>query len=755
MSSLAPTVPVYVTAFHGDAEALDTLLLRLKAELGGVPLAVLASDEEALASVAAVHGVPLRAVLPAQADDERYWCQLLEVLGDETGPLIVLRSGTELPSCWYGRMQPQADREPALYFPLCLRHASTSIFADPARSSSLDVTALDTWLNLHAPGKVFDLPALSGWSAWLQPARCRRVKAADDPQLARVLIEVGELLLATDAVVVDDGRFEAQQLPAPYAAWQDARIHHHPLAVMRHAMGERESRAEEPPAHVPATKPVRLHLSHGWGGGLWRWVEDFCTADTACHNFILRPIGEPDGFCKALALHTAGHAEPVATWTLARPILSTALSHHEYTAVLREIITTFQVNALFVSSLIGHSLDALRTGLPTTLVLHDFYPLCPLIMASWNGPCSQCSDTRLADCLQHNSAQRFFELEPPSYWPRLRAEFVALLAGHPLSPIGEHTGHPLSQIPGQSLLAMGQSRVATGQSLELVAPTPSVARRWQQLAPSLDPARFHVIPHGLPAALVERFVQTRRPAGDASERERLRVLILGSLEAHKGGTLLREALPALRSCADFILLGTGTSGEAFAGEEGVEVLAEYRREELAELVAQQEADLGLLLSTVPETFSYTLSELLAAGIPVVATALGAFDDRIVQDESGWLIEPTSDALIAKVQELHADRGRIRAVRRKLLDEAPRSALEMVEDYAALPGAALAPAVCARLHPWRWPEPEPALIPQELTPAEAEASEEVVESSDAFPGETVAPGTGSWAPLRVLRRLFGD
>src|SRR5690606_32812452 len=320
----------------------------------------------------------------------------------------------------------------------------------------------------------------------------------------------------------------------------DARIHHHPLAVMRHAMGERESRAEEPPAHVPATKPVRLHLSHGWGGGLWRWIEDFCTADTACHNFILRPIGELDGFCKALALHAAGNAEPVATWTLARPILSTALSHHEYTTVLHEIITTYRVNALFVSSLIGHSLDALRTGLPTTLVLHDFYPLCPLIMASWNGPCSQCSDARLSDCLKHNAAQRFFELEPSSYWPRLRAEFVRLVGG---------------------------------QSLDLVAPTPSVARRWQQLAPALDPAHFHVIPHGLPAPLVEQFVQTRHPVSEAPERERLRVLVLGSLEAHKGGALLRAALPALLSFADFVLLGTGNNGEAFVGEEGVEVLA--------------------------------------------------------------------------------------------------------------------------------------------------------------------------------------
>src|SRR5690606_19496851 len=108
-----------------------------------------------------------------------------------------------------------------------------------------------------------------------------------------------------DALVVDDSRFPPADMPEMYPAWRDSMLHRHPLAVMRHAMSELSARRETPPADLDAVKPVRLHLSHGWGGGLWRWVEDFMAADQACLNLVLRPVGEPDGFGKTLVLYAA------------------------------------------------------------------------------------------------------------------------------------------------------------------------------------------------------------------------------------------------------------------------------------------------------------------------------------------------------------------------------------------------------------------------------------------------------------------
>ena len=98
-------------------------------------------------------------------------------------------------------------------------------------------------------------------------------------------------------------------------------------------------------------------------------------------------------------------------------------------------------------------------------------------------------------------------------------------------------------------------------------------------------------------------------------------------------------------------------------------------------------DIGLLLSSVPETFSYTLSELFAAGIPPIATNLGAFSDRIDPGKTGWLVPPRPEALVACLAALAQDRNQVRAVRDTLLSNDQRSSSDMVADYLALLPAA--------------------------------------------------------------------
>ena len=41
----------------------------------------------------------------------------------------------------------------------------------------------------------------------------------------------------------------------------------------------------------------------------------------------------------------------------------------------------------------------------------------------------------------------------------------------------------------------------------------------------------------------------------------------------------------------------------------------------------------------PETYSHTLTESIASGIPVVATDLGALKERIEEYGVGWLVNP--------------------------------------------------------------------------------------------------------------------
>jgi len=224
-----------------------------------------------------------------------------------------------------------------------------------------------------------------------------------------------------------------------------------------------------------------------------------------------------------------------------------------------------------------------------------------------------------------------------------------------------------------------------------------VVQRLQALVPALAKTPVSVIEHGLSPALTASLAVAH--SGQQQSKERLRIVVLGSLAEHKGTAILAPVIKSIVDFADLVLLGCGEEGRRFRGIKGVSVIDFYERENLGALLAEHAPDIGVLLSRVPETFSYTLSELRAAGIPVAATRLGAFADRTVHNGNGWLFTPDSVALLALLQELNTDRSRVAAVRAALLKAPIRLNSEMVADYNKLARAGGSPfTVLTPSHP---------------------------------------------------------
>jgi glycosyltransferase involved in cell wall biosynthesis len=65
---------------------------------------------------------------------------------------------------------------------------------------------------------------------------------------------------------------------------------------------------------------------------------------------------------------------------------------------------------------------------------------------------------------------------------------------------------------------------------------------------------------------------------------------------------------------------------------------------LSSLLVEQRASVALVLSQVPETYSLVLSESWAAGVPAVATSIGALTER-VSAGGGLLVDPDADPAI--------------------------------------------------------------------------------------------------------------
>lgn len=469
---------------------------------------------------------------------------------------------------------------------------------------------------------------------------------ADDPlgPLRAVIDAARAAQSADEAAEVARERAARPPAPLPQVLWQDA---------VRHVGMDRvESPACNTVAAAPVPQEVWLHVAHSWGGGVARWVHDMAGADaTRARHLVLRSRSWRNQAGVRLELVEPALADEVLlAWNLEPPIDFCATAHTQYRAILADLVAAFDVRAVVVSSLIGHALEALETGLPTIVVLHDLFPFCPALFGWFGQSCTECGADTLARCFTHNPLNVFWQHADVARWQALREAYGARLSA---------------------------------QALTVVAPSRSVYERYAKLLPALRTRSWHCIAHGLaraPAALLPR------PA------QRLKVLVPGRLAPHKGLDLLRQVLPQIGAFADVLLLGCGDFGMAFAGLPHVQSVNDYAQAQLAAHVAAFAPDCALLLSTLPETFSYTLSEMQALGIPVLASAHGAFAERIVEGHNGFLVAPQAAEVVGRLKAWADERRDLAEVAARLRQQPVRTATQMVADYRALlPARALGAA----------------------------------------------------------------
>lgn len=132
------------------------------------------------------------------------------------------------------------------------------------------------------------------------------------------------------------------------------------------------------------------------------------------------------------------------------------------------------------------------------------------------------------------------------------------------------------------------------------------------------------------------------PAAD----EPLRILVLGALSVFKGADALEASAlqaRAMRAPLEFHLLGFAYRPLRTKPFSNLQVHGAYQEAELAERIADIKPHVVWFPGSCPETYSYTLSAVLEAGLPVVATDIGAFSERLAGRDWTWLVEPDRSA----------------------------------------------------------------------------------------------------------------
>ena len=84
----------------------------------------------------------------------------------------------------------------------------------------------------------------------------------------------------------------------------------------------------------------------------------------------------------------------------------------------------------------------------------------------------------------------------------------------------------------------------------------------------------------------------------------------------------------------------------------------YNDSELPALIASYGVHVVLFPNRLPESFSYTLSEVWAAGIPVIVPDEGALAERVSRHQGGWLLPArfSADQASSLLQRLFSPEG---------------------------------------------------------------------------------------------------
>ena len=219
-----------------------------------------------------------------------------------------------------------------------------------------------------------------------------------------------------------------------------------------------------------------------------------------------------------------------------------------------------------------------------------------------------------------------------------------------LARAGASRGGPLA--PGLvPLLALRERRLRRilDSAACLIAPSGFV-KEWY-IAHGVPQERIRVLAHG-----VERPLRplTARPPGAT-----LRIAYIGGLSAQKGVHVLIEAAKQLTGACELWIAGDERADPEYvaklrsAAGQQVSFLGALDRAQLWECLAQ--VDALAVPSLWYETFSLITHEAFAAGVPVLASNLGALASAVRNGVNGLLIAPGNvEAWSAALQQLVDD-----------------------------------------------------------------------------------------------------
>ncbi len=139
---------------------------------------------------------------------------------------------------------------------------------------------------------------------------------------------------------------------------------------------------------------------------------------------------------------------------------------------------------------------------------------------------------------------------------------------------------------------------------------------------------------------------------------RLHIGVLGTMTTVKGAANINRLASYIREQGWQVPI-TVVGRSLVPMQEGVRVLGSYQVESLPDIIRQEGINIYFMSTIVPETFSRTLSEAMALGLPVVAYDIGAQGARVKHYSLGRAIpiDASMEELFGALEQLFQDSKR--------------------------------------------------------------------------------------------------
>lgn len=316
--------------------------------------------------------------------------------------------------------------------------------------------------------------------------------------------------------------------------------------------------------------------------------------------------------------------------------------NRQYRKMLERIIDGFRIDTIHIHHMMHHYFDiidvARERNLYSMITLHDFYPLCPSInmLYKMEKYCPKIKDKNCGECLVYKAGLKNDIIDN---WHEKWEEFLSLFN-------------------------------------KVVVPSEDTK---QEIAKIYQKLKIDVIEHGTS-------LEKSSYKSSIEDNQEYHVAFVGVMSIHKGGKILQQLIKETKNPhIKYHLFGTSEFKELENNKKNYIYHGRYRREDLPKLLEENKINLVCNFSIWAETYSYTLTEEIASGVPVLSFDIGAVGERIKKNNYGYTMDVNSSIseIIEKINQIFENKEEYQKVISSIGKYKIKTVEEMSREYEVI------------------------------------------------------------------------